>query len=77
MKRDLRVVVAAALVIGAAAVFAMKRGGGGGGGKCGGGACCPVIPGLNVWSTSLPAGTNAVNTNSAVTLSETITNRQR
>ncbi len=77
MKRDLKVVLAAALVIGAAAVFAMKRGGSAGGGKCSGGSCCPVIPGLNVWSTSSPAETNAVNTNSAVVVSETATNSQR
>ena len=77
MKRDLKVVLAAALVIGAAAVFAMKRGGGGNGGKCGGGKCCPVLPGLNVWSTSLRAGTNVADTNSAVTASETVTNGQR
>ncbi len=77
MKRDVKVVLVAALVIGVAAVSAMRRGGRGHGGKCGGGACCPTIPGLNVWSTSLPAGTNAADTNSAVTVSETVTNGQR
>ncbi len=77
MKRDVKVVLVAALVIGAAAVFAMKRGGRSEGGKCGGGACCTTLPGLNVWSTSLPAGTNVAGTNSAVTVSETVTNGQR
>ncbi len=77
MKRDLKVVLAAALVIGAAAVVAMKRSGHGETGKCGGGACCPTIPGLNVWSTSLPTGTNVADTNSAVTVSGTVTNAQR
>ncbi len=77
MKRDVKVVLVAALVIGVAAVFAMKRGGRGEAGKCGGGKCCPVLPGLNVWPTSLPAGTNVADTNSAVTASETVTNGQR
>ena len=75
MKRRTEIIVI--VVAAAAAVFAMKRGGGSACGSGGGGTCCPQMAGLNVWPTVLPAGTNLANTNSALTASETITNRQR
>ena len=76
MKRRTELIVIGVVAL-AAAVFAMKRGGGSACGGGGGGTCCPQMPGLNVWPTVLPAGTNLVNTNSALTGSESITNRQR
>jgi hypothetical protein len=65
------------VVAGVAVIFAMKHGAGPEGGSGGGRACCPWMSGLNVWPTNLPAGTNLVNTNSALTGSESTTNRQR
>ena len=76
MKRRTEIILIG-VVAAAAAVFAMKRGAGPDGGSRGGRACCPWMSGLNVWPTNLPARTNLVNTNSALTASETSTNRQR
>ena len=76
MKRRTEIILIGVVTV-AAAVFAMKRGGRCDAGGRGGGACCPWMSGLNVWPTNLPAGTNLAGTNSALTASETITNRQR
>ena len=65
------------VVAGVAVIFAMKHGAGPEGGSRGGRACCPMMSGMNLWPTNLPAETNLVNTNSGLTASETITNRQR
>ena len=63
------------VVAGVAVIFAMRHGAGSGGGSGGGRACCPWMSGLDVWPTNLPAVTNLVNTNSALTGSEPTTNR--
>jgi hypothetical protein len=76
MKRRTEIILIGVVAV-AAAVFAMKRGGRSECGSGGGGACCPWMSGLNVWPTNLPAGTNLANKNSALTASETSTNRQR
>lgn len=74
MKRRTELIVIGVVAL-AAAAFAMKRGGRSEAGCAGAGAGCPWMSGMNVWSTSLPAGTNVGNTNSVVTGSESITNR--
>jgi hypothetical protein len=76
MKRRTEIMLIGVVAV-AAAVFAMKRGGRSECGSRGSGACCPWMCGLNVWPTNLPAGTNLANTNSALTASESITNRER
>ncbi len=76
MKRRTELIVIGVVAL-AAVVFAMKRGGKSEAGCAGGGACCPWMSGLNVWSTNPWTGTNVANTNSALTGSESITNRQR
>jgi len=76
MKRRTEIILIGVVAV-AAAVFAMKRGGGSACGSGGGGTCCPLLSGLNVWPTNLSAGTNVADTNSALTASETSTNRQR
>jgi hypothetical protein len=76
MKRRTEIILIGMVAVGAA-VFAMKRGGRSECGSRGSGACCPWMSGLSVWPTNLPAGTNLVNTNSALTGSESTTNRQR
>ncbi len=65
------------LVAGGAVIFAMKHGAGPEGGSGGGRACCPLMSGVGLWPTNLPAETNFANTNSALTANESITNRQR
>jgi len=76
MKRRTEIIVIGVVAV-AAAVFAMKRGGRSECGSGGGGACCPMMSGMNLWPTNLSAGTNLANTNSALTVSEAVTNRQR
>jgi hypothetical protein len=76
MKRCTEIILIGVVAV-AAAVFAMKRGGRSECGSSGGGACCPTMSGLNVWPSNSWTGTNLANTNSALTASETITNRQR
>jgi hypothetical protein len=76
MKRRTEMVLIG-VVAGVAVIFAMKHGAGPEGGRGGGRACCPTLSGLNLWPTNLPAGTNLVNTNAALTASESTTNRQR
>ncbi len=74
MKRRTELIVIGVVAL-AAVVFAMKRGAGREAGSGGGRACCPWMSGLNVWSTNPWTGTNVAKTNSAVTGSESITNR--
>ena len=76
MKRRTEMVLIG-VVAGVAVLFAMKHGAGPGVGSGGGRACCPWMSGVSLWPTNLPAVTNLVNTNSALTGSESITNRQR
>ncbi len=76
MKRRTEIILIGVVAV-AAAVFAMKRGGRSECGSGGGGACCPWMPGLNVWPSNSWTETNLANTNSALTASEPITNRQR
>jgi hypothetical protein len=76
MKRRTEMVMIG-VVAGVAVIFAMKHGAGPEGGSRGGRACCPWMSGLNVWPTNLPSETNLVNTNSALTGSESTTNRQQ
>jgi hypothetical protein len=76
MKRRTEIILIGVVAV-AAAVFAMKRGGGSACGSGGGGTCCPQMPGLNVWPTVFPAGTNLVKTNLGATASESVTNQQR
>ena len=74
MKRRTELIVIGVVAL-AAAVFAMKRGGKSEAGCTGGGACCPWMSGISLWPTNPWTGTNLVNTNSALTGSESITNR--
>jgi len=76
MKRRTEIILIGVVAV-AAAIFAMKRGAGPDGGSRGGRACCPWMSGLNVWPSNSWTGTNLASTNSALTASETITNRQR
>ncbi|MCX6929636.1 MAG: hypothetical protein NT154_41440 [Verrucomicrobia bacterium] len=76
MKRRTEMVLIG-VVAGVAVIFAIRHGAGPGGGSGGGRACCPSMSGLNVWPTIVPAGTNVMNTNSALTGSESTTNRQQ
>jgi hypothetical protein len=76
MKRRTEIVMIG-VVAGVAVIFAMKHGAGPEGGNGGGRACCPLMSGMNLWPTNLPAGTNLANTNSALTGSESTTNWKR
>ena len=76
MKRRTEIVVIGVVAL-AAAVFAMKRGGKAEAGCTGGGACCPLLSGMNLWPTNSWTGSGTASTNSALTGSESITNRQR
>ncbi len=77
MKRNGTTVLAVALLIDAAALSAGKLGwpsAGGVGGKCSGGTCCPMLPGLNVWSTTSWGQADATNAKPTVTAGEAVTN---
>ncbi len=75
MKTRTQIIVVAAVLTGLAALSSgTKRGGRAETGKCSGGPCCPMLPGLNVWSTSSLELAAATNAKPAAAVGETITN---
>jgi hypothetical protein len=76
MKRRTEMVMIG-VVAGVAVIFAMKHGAGPEGGGRGGRACCPWMSGVNLLATNPWTEVGSTNTNSALTASEPITNRQR